>query len=250
MRQGVMWISVALLLVLAPLPSFAQSQDIHALRVVSQAFEKAKKDNQSRRDNAVLIKTHRIENLNVDGNFESLEKQMIYKSFSKNENDGKIYVEKLTAIWPPKAEPAINPLDFDKLLDIFLIRFYFSISPETELIDRQTCLKVNFWPREDVPQIKEDSDHVINAIAGTLYIDEKKLTLKKIEGSIREDIDKSPFFYMSRFDFFVEIKDWNGLGLISTMEATTKYQYRNWNKWFRVTKRFQTHKFWYGYVVE
>ena len=242
---------LSFLSILIPSEISAQTQDIHALTVVTQIFEKVKRDNKIRQDVLVLKKIHRIENLNADGNFESVEKQMTYRSYSKDEKNGKEYVEELVDIWPPKAEPAANPLDFDKLLDAFLVRFYFSINPEREIINDQTCLKINFWPREDLSPVKENADYLINNIIGTLYVDEEMLALRKIKGYLREIINKSPWFYMEKFDFLVEIQNRKGLELIVKMDAVTKYQYRDPRKrfWslFSPIKRHQTHQFWYEY---
>jgi len=229
----------------------AQTQDIHVLSIVTQTFEKVKKDNKTRQDTLVLKKTHRIENLNVDGNFESVEKQMVYKSYSKNGENGKEYMEELVNIWPPKSEPAANPLDFDKLLDAFLSRFYFSLNPEKESIDGKICLKIHFWPREDLSPVKENADYLINNIIGILYVDEEMLALRRISGHLKEVIDKSPWFHMEKFDFLVEFWDWKGLGLMAKMDAVAKYQYRDPRKsfWslFSPVKRYQTHQFWHEY---
>lgn len=238
---------------LIPLGAAAQNQDIHALSVVTRAFEKAKEDNKIRRDTVLLHKTHRIENLRPNGQVKSPEKQMVYRAYSKTGNSRKEYVEELVGIWPPRAESADNPLDFDKMLDIFLIRFYFSINPEKEIINGRTHIKVNFWSRGDHP-IKENTDHLINVLNGVLYIDEKTLMLRRINGSMQEVIDQGIWFYMDKFDFNVEVQEWNGLGLITTMRATTRYQYRNPKKDYLAlfkpsVKRHQVHRFWYEYSV-
>ncbi|MBI2068548.1 MAG: hypothetical protein HYT67_00340 [Candidatus Yanofskybacteria bacterium] len=245
-----LWL-VAFLSFLIPSGVMAQTQDIHALRIVTQTFEKAKKDNKTRQDTLVVKKTHRIENLNNDGEFKSVEKQMVYKAYGKDGKNGKEYVEELVDIWPSGAEPAANPLDFDKLLDAFLSHFYFSINPEREVLDGRTCLKIHFWPREDPPLAKENADYLVNNITGVLYVDEETLALRRIGGHLKEVIDESPWFHMEKFDFLVEIRDWKGLGLVAKMNAATKYQYRDPRKsfWslFSPVKRHQTHQFWHEY---
>lgn len=253
--QKPLWLLFFLSLVI-PSGAIAQTQDVHALRIVTQTLEKAKKDNKTRQDNTVLKKTHRITNLNPDGNFKSVEKHMIYGAYTKKVNNKVEYVEELTYIWPPKTEPAPNLLDFDKLLDAFLSRFYFSVNPEKEIINGRSHLKIHFWPRGDAlpPPTKEGADYVVNHIIGILYIDEETLILRTIAGHLKEIIDESLWFYMDRFDFNIEITDWKGLGLIARMEVVAKYQYRDPRKnfWslFSPVKRSQMHQFWYEYGIE
>jgi len=238
----------------------AQTQDVHALSIVTQTFDKAKKDNKTRQDNAVLKKTHRIENLNPDGNFKSVEKQMIYRAYTKETNKGPEYVEKLVDIWPPKSEPAPNFLDFEELLDAFLSRFYFSVDPEKETIGGRSHLKINFWPRADSSSPQEPADYLINHIVGILYIDEQTFALRKISGSLGSVINERPYyvgyFHMDMFNFNIEISDWGGLELITRMDAIARYEYRDprkniWSLFGAGTvRRYQTHQFWYKYGTE
>lgn len=247
---------LAFLSLFMPLETVAQTQDIHTLGIVTQALEKAKRDNKVRQDTVIARKTHWIDNLDTEGKFESLEKLMVYRAYTKDVGGKKKYVEELVNIVPPRAEPASNPLDFDRLMDAFLSRFYFMLNPEVEIIDGQRYHKIHFWPRENLPPEKERIDNVLNRATGILYIEEKKYALKTISGHLREHIDKSPIYYAERFDFHIEFGNWNGLDLIKSIRATTKYQYRDprkvsaWFTFFKAVKRFQAHTFWYEYGVE
>lgn len=244
---------------LIPTGLSAQTQDVHALSIVTQTFDKAKKDNKARQDNAVLKKIHRIENLNPDGNFQSVEKQMVYRAYTKKTDKNTGYVEELTDIWPPKTEPAPNFLDFDKLLDAFLSRFYFSVNPEKETINGRSHLKIHFWPRADAPPPQGHTDYLINHIVGVLYVDEKTFALRRINGSLGSVIEERPYYvgylYMDVFNFNIEISDWEGLGLIARMNAVARYQYRDprkniWSLFGAGTvRRHQTHQFWYQYSI-
>ena len=240
------WI-LAFLSLLIPLETMAQTQDIHALRVVTQAFDKAKSDNKIRRDTMIAQKVHRIENLRGNDEFVSVEKVAVYKAYTKVIKGKTEYVEELVDIWPAKADPPSNPLDFERLLDEFLIRSYFLISSETEVIDGRTCVRVHFWPRENLPPEIEDVDRILNRALGILYIDERTYTIRRINGYLEEAINV-PFFYnMERLDFNIEFSNQSGLVLIRSIHAVTKYQYRPPRTLFRTIKRFQTHKFWYDY---
>lgn len=239
------WPLVFLSLLISPEAS-AQIQDIHALRIVAQSFERAKKDNKTRQDTIISQKTHRIENLNTSGNFESVEKVAIFRIYTKN---GEL-IEEQAYIWPPGAKPAPNPVDFDKLLDAFLSRFNFLLSPDKEIIDGRRCLKIHFWPKEDLPPEKDYSDYIINRIAGIIYIDEKTYMVGEVDGSLSQDINENQIlgsFFMNRFDLKIKFREWRGLGLPQTITATAKYHYR---KVFFTTRRFQAHTLLYEYDIE
>lgn len=252
-----LWLLFSLSLMI-PTGLSAQTQDVHALSIVTRALEKAKRDNKIRENTAILMKTHWIGNLNFEGEFESVEKKMVYKGHTKDKGNSQKYIEELIDIWPPKSEPALSLLDFNKMLDAFLSRFYFLVSPEKELIDGRSHLKIHFWPRGDGPPPKEPADYLIGVITGILYVDEETLVLRRINGSLGKVIDESwayvGRYYMDIFDFNIEITDWNELGLISRMNATARYQYKDPRKsfWqlFTYVKRYQNHRFLYQYEVE
>lgn len=237
---------LAFLSLMIPSGADAQIQDIHALRIVAQSFERAKKDNKTRQDTVISQKIHRIENLNANSNFESIEKVATFKVYMR---DGKP-LEKLISIWPPRTKPAPNPVDFDKLLDAFLSRFYFLLSPDKEVVDSRRCLKIHFWPKENLPLEKNYSDYIINRISGIIYIDEKTYMIGEVDGSLNQNIDENEIvgsFFMDRFNLKIKFREWRGLGLPQTITATVKYRYR---KVFFITRRFQTHTFLYEYGIE
>lgn len=222
----------------------AQTQDIHALRIVAQSFEKAKRDNKIRQDTIVASKVHLIENLNVDGKFESKEKEATFKIYNKK---GKPVEELVGDVWPPGAEPPKSFVDFDKLIDAFLSRFYFFISQDEEEIDGRKYYKVHFWPKDNLPTEKEYIDHVLNRIAGIIYIDKKTYMVQRINASLSRNVEVSKFwysFYMDKFDLEVNFEEWRELGLLKKLAATTKYSYR---KVIGTTHRHQTHTFSYKY---
>lgn len=232
------------LALLLPLSASAQSQDIHALRIVTQAFEKAKRDNKLK-DEFTSKRTHQIDNLNTEGRFESVEKVAIFKIYIKK---GKL-VQELVDIWPKGSSPARNPVDFDKLLDAFLSRFYFLLSPEREEIDNQSCYKIHFWPKENLPPEREESDYILNRISGVIYITERTYSVKEIDASLSRNVNMANIFYsfyMDRLDLKVTFRDWRRLGLPDKITATTRYSYR---KIFSTTRRHQTHSLYYEYGI-
>lgn len=222
--------------------AIAQTQDIHALSIVTQAFERAKKDNKTRQDTVISIKIHRIENLNAEEEFVSVEKVATFKVYVK---DGKL-VEELTDIWPPGSKPPGSPVDLDKMLDAFLSRFYFVLDPKREEIDGHRCFKIQFRPKEKLPKETENSDYLLNRVSGVIYIDEETYMVRGIEASLSHKID-FVFFDMNKLDFRVVFQEWDGLGLPQIMTVTTRYSY--W-KWFKITRRYQTHTFYYEYLSD
>lgn len=231
-----------------PTITVAQTQDIHALKIVTQAFDKAKNDNKTRRETMIAQKVHWIGNLKNNDEFESFEKVAVYKAYTRAAKEKTTYVEELIDLRPDGTDPPENPIDFERLLDEFLIRSYFLINPETESISGRTYLKIHFWPRENLPPERENIDRILSRAVGIIYIDERTYVLRRVNGHIEKPINV-PFFYnMERLDFNVEFSAQNGLVLIQSINAVTKYQYRKPGSFFRTVKRFQIHKFWHDYA--
>ena len=240
------WI-LAFLSFLIPLETMAQTQDIHALRIIVQSFEKAKKDNKIRQDTIIANKNHLIENLSVDGKFKSKEKEATYKIYNKK---GKSVEELIGDVWPRGAEPPKSLVDFDKLLDAFLSRFYFSVSQDEEEIDEHKHYKVHFWPKEDLPIEKENTDYILNRIAGIVYINKKTYMVRRINASLTREVKVSELFYsfyMDRLDLEINFEERQDLGLLKKLTATARYSYR---KFIGTTHRYQTHIISYKYGIK
>ena len=234
------------LILLAPRVAETQTQDIQALRIVTQAFEKAKKDETVRREALVTNKTHLIENLNADGKFESVEKEAVFRTYTRNNK----LVEELVSINPPNVDTPRNPVAFDKLLDAFLSRFYFLLSHEIEEIDGQRCYKIHFWPKENLPPESDQSDQVINRIAGIIYINEKTSMVLRINASLAQEISKSGFwtsYHADKLDLEISFQEWHKLGLLKKITATARYSYRIA---IVTVQRYQTHTLYLGYETK
>lgn len=238
---------LAFLVLLIPLETSAQIQDIHTLRIVTQAFDKVKSDNKIRQNTMVAQKTHRIDNLKNGDKIASFEKMAIYKAYTRTVKGEAEYVEELVDIRPAGSDPPSGATNFERLLDSFLTRSYFLINSEKEVIEGRPYTKIHFWPRDSVPPPEEDVDRVLSKAVGTLYVDEKTSALRRINGRIREAINVLFLYNMERLDFNIEFSEQNRLVLIQSTNAIAKYQYRPPWTLFRTIKRYQLHNFWYDY---
>ncbi len=244
--------AILLLLVAAfPLEGRAQNrQDPEALLVTLKAVEKARNDDKIKRETLVFKKTHRIDNLDSEAKFKSLEQIETYKIYSNKSHP----IEELIDIQPPDANKGGPPLDFNYLLDALLSRYYFLLhkkvdgTPLVEDVDGHQCYQISFWPKENPEYTGRNEDEVINRATGIFYIDESNSMLWKLDSSLSNSFSKSIFFNMEQFDLHLEMMDLRGTEVIKTAEVVAKYSYRSLSSlFFSKVNRYQKHTYIYDY---
>lgn len=219
-----------------PDSSAYQTQDATALALVTRALGNVVQANETVRDNHSYQKIHRIDNLNDDESFKSLEKRAVFRSVRKG---GKM-TEELVSIEPRGAKPAANLVDLRRFLNGFLNRQNFRYTGETRTIGGLACIGVAFEPKVPQPDNEDNIDHIISRARGTIWVAQPANLVCEINGGLARTIDYF-LFGMDKFNFRVEFQDWNGMNLVSRMRVTTKYSY------LAFVRRHQTHTFEYAY---
>jgi len=225
----------------------SQTQDIHALMLLTQAFDRVKRDNKIVEDTLIIERTHRIDNLDNSGDPQSHEKTIVME-ISKNKKTGEIEKKVIKTVPPETSLPNI-PFEINKILDSFLSRFYFRVNPEKIVIDGKNYIQISFWAKEvgNLPPEKDKIDAVLAQSAGIILIEETTMTLYQISTSLKKNEVVDRFWFdVYIMDITAKFSNSNKLNVLESVFVRARYFYIPLVKkvW-----RFQNHNLDYRYNV-